>query len=123
MKGIVKKAESLLERSNHPKYKLGAVLVKSGNILSTGINRIGPKPFYVPNNLGEITIHAEVDCLHMVDRKVSNNSTLLVTGRTVAGNYMLTRPCKSCMVQIRKMGIKEIVYQTNSGDFIKERIR
>lgn len=108
-------AEKLLIKSKHPDYLFCCILVISNRILSTGINRKSRKYHYVPNGKGEIFLHAEMNCLHMIDKKVSNNADLYIYGRTRAGNFIKTKPCDSCMTQIKKSGVKRIFYQEQDG--------
>lgn len=121
-KKIKRFAEKFLLKSTHPDYLFCAVLVKSNKIISYGINRKSPKPFYVASGVGEIFLHAEVDCLHMVDRDILDNTTLYIIAKSKAGNYIKTKPCTSCMKQIEKSGIKRIVYQEIDGSLIRIKV-
>lgn len=114
-------AEGLIYQSNNEKYKLGAVLVKGGSVISTGVNRKSARPFFVRNN-GKESLHAEIDCLYWIDKKVSNGCVIYISGRSVAGNYIRTRPCTSCIDIIIKMGVRKIYYHETTGEVICERV-
>lgn len=106
----------LLKLSFHSKYKMIALLVKGGNIISVGANKEGaPKP-YVKCHRPEMGLHAEVSCLAGITKDQSKNTTIYVVGQTTKGNNMLTKPCKSCYSFIKEMGIRRVVYETSSGE-------
>lgn len=107
----------LVELSDHSSYKMAAILVRGGNIISIGLNKesSAPPPYVdkLHDNFGR---HAEVCCLHNLPKKKSRGATMYVFGRTAAGNHMLTKPCSSCYGHLISSHIKRIVYETPWGD-------
>lgn len=93
------------------RYKHGAIIVKGGRIISTGINKIRNHP----DVFGESTeikkhshIHAEIDAM----RKVSDlrNAKIYVARINNNGKTGLSRPCDNCYNSILEAGITRIVY-------------
>lgn len=119
---IVDSNQTLLDKSKHPWYTLGCLLIKHGRVIKRGSNSLSSKPFYAPEGPGKLGRHAEISCLHMLSRDITKGATLIVLGKTKAGNQITTRPCSSCYKHIQKMGIKRIVYQDINGNLIEERI-
>lgn len=111
-------AKDLTSLSSHPNYHLAALLVKSNKVVSKGINRLAPKPHFVKRNKhgGDMGKHAEVDCLMFLDKSVTKGCSLYVAGRSKAGNLLLTIPCGSCMLVIRKMGVKKVYFHDTLGN-------
>ena len=107
-------AKKMLPYSNHPKYRMVAILVKGGKIVSMGTNSEGPPAFFIryAESRGR---HAEVRCLFGLDKKYTKGSTLYIVGLTVVGNVILSKPCEGCDGFIRKMGLKRIIYHTVEG--------
>lgn len=121
-KKFIKFTSRLIDKSLHIRYKMAAILVRGSNIVSIGINRQSPKPFYIKNDVGERGLHAEVDCLRMVSRKTTRGSTLYIQGRTAAGNTITSKPCNSCIEHLKRMKIRNIVYTNIHGELVKEKI-
>lgn len=108
-------AEKYLDECTHPNYRLVCVLLKGDTIRSIGINRKAPKYFYVPEGIGVQGRHAEIDCLHRMDKRLTKGATLLIIGESAAGNGIKTKPCASCMKVIQNMLIKRVFYQESNG--------
>ena len=87
--------------------KVGAVLVKSGNIISFGYNGT---PSGMDNRCEENNstlphvIHAEINCILKAAK----------TGNSVDGStlYLTLSPCLDCSKLILQSGIKRVVYLT-----------
>lgn len=114
-------AKKMLLYSNHPKYKMVAILVKGGKIVSMGTNSLGPPAFFIryAENRGR---HAEVRCLFGLDKKYTKGATLYVVGLTAVGNIILSRPCKGCEDFIKRMGLRRVVYHTVTDEIVGEKI-
>lgn len=119
---IIRYASRILDKSFHPDYHMCAILTKSNKILSIGINRKAPKKHYVPNNVGEIGRHAEIDCLHLVSKEKTKGTILYVLGRTAAKNYIKSKPCSSCFKIIKDMNISKVVYHGIDGTLYKIKV-
>ena len=106
--------------SHDDQYKVGAVIVKDGQILSQGWNGM---PSGMPNETREggttrpEVIHAEANAL----MKLASNGGS-AKGATV---YTIFSPCYSCAGLLIQAGIKRIIYESiydkQSLKFLKER--
>lgn len=107
------------EKSEHNQHRLGAVIVKSGNVLSTGYNQLRYSSVLRTN-----TIHAEeaaiLKLLNGRDFGHLPGSSLFVFRHTKGGNRGLARPCSRCMDLIRSVGITKIYYTTDSGTMMEK---
>lgn len=110
-------AQASLSRAKY--YKVGAILVKGGKIISRGYNRNSAMADRISKKFGVDfwTLHAEMDALFSVDAKNLQGMTLYVAGVSKAGNLVCSKPCKKCLKIIQKLGIK-VIY-LDKGD-IKE---
>jgi len=79
-------------------YKLGAVIVHGGKILSIASN--------TPNG------HAEVNAIKQASK--TEGADIYVVRHTPTGLAM-SKPCNDCMVAIRSAGIRRIYYTSRSG--------
>lgn len=107
------------------KWKFGSVLVSSGRVISTGVNKTYKTNYkqleeykdynnIINNNIYTYSvnrIHSELDCLCKLKTKCTKKMTLYISRNT---NYP-SRPCEVCMNTIRKYGVKRIVYRTLNG--------
>ena len=98
---------AIKEASKSPmKYKIGAVIYKNNEILSTGFNRwlhLGPTK-YLPK--AKYSIHAEADALFGLSRRLTYGSSIFIFRQ---GN-LIAKPCKNCQHLIDKAGIQHIFY-------------
>ena len=99
MNQYLKIALSLAEQSQC-KQKHGAVLVRGGCIIGMGHNRYQNQDKYSG------CVHAEIVAL----RSCSNSKgARLYVGRVdYQGHPRLSKPCRLCMVEIEKAGVKEV---------------
>lgn len=92
----------LTSKSGHPKYKMAAVLIKGGAVVSVAVN------------LHRWGKHAEVRCL-----RPGVTGDLLVVARK---GGRCSKPCPSCEKAIRKAGVAKVVYIDWSGDTVEVRL-
>lgn len=108
-------------KSAHTQHKVGAVIAKSGRILSTGFNSLRPS-----SKLRTPTLHAEAAAVLKLlnQRRLSDlaGAEIYVTRFTKGGRVGLARPCPNCYQLIRACGISQIHYTTNDGTTISERV-
>lgn len=117
--------------STFHQHHLGAALVYRGCLLAKGWNSYKTSP--LQRELNEErgfdvdkwpnTIHAEVHCLNKVkDLDIDfSKATLYISRYFKDGKPALAAPCEACRKMIKRLGIKNIVYTTNTG-YIQERI-
>lgn len=110
-------ASRIAETSELPQ-KHGAVIVKSGSVLSVGVNKWRNKQL-LNNDKDEynpyLTYHAEVDAIsHYVGDLTG--ATIYISRIGKDGSEKFSRPCMRCLKEIKSSGIKKIVYTTENGD-------
>lgn len=95
----------------------GAVIVKSGRVISVGVNKWRNKAFTVmthphpnPDSLA-LSYHAEIDALSRVGDKISG-AIIYIARINTDKLRRFSRPCNNCMKAIHTAGIKKIVYTT-----------
>ena len=104
-------ASNLAKSSDAGRYKHGAIIVKGGRVLSTGINKFKNHPNIFENKSiikQKAHIHAEADAI----RKAGDlkGATIYVARINKTGNTGLSRPCNYCYEKIIEAGITKIVY-------------
>lgn len=99
------------------KYKLGAVLVKNGNIISVGFNKIKFNSKY--SFPMKETIHAEMACLKTSGKDYLKNAIVFVYREDSRGNPALAKPCYNCLSRLKKFGVKRIYYSTGEYPFFE----
>lgn len=94
------------------RQKHGAIIVKSGRILSMGFNTSRNESIsnYPASSYSN---HAESMAIRMVpNSEILVGSKLFVARVSRRGNLAYSRPCDICMESIVRVGIKSIVYTT-----------
>lgn len=104
-------ARKLAKCSNHPKCKLGAVIVRKNRVISMGVNKLKTHP---RSNNKYKTLHAEIAAIISADRKDLRGADIYVYRENIYGLAM-AKPCESCMLAIQEAGIKNIYYTTYGG--------
>ena len=104
-------AMNLARSSTVRRYKHGAVVVKGGRIVSTGINKVRNHPDVLesPDVIkSDAHVHAEVDAI----RKGGDlrGAKIYVARVNRSGFPGLSRPCESCYGRIVEAGVTKIVY-------------
>jgi len=101
--------------SQAPRFHLGAIVVRSGRVLSTGSNRLKNTPSdLIPRSAW--STHAEEDCLKQLPaHSRGRRLTLYVTRVNRRGELRLARPCQRCWGAAIAAGVSRIVYSTNTG--------
>lgn len=111
-----------LENQDHNTFRgnyfLGAVIVKSGRLLSVGTNRVRNDPNNSAMESTEYGIHAEIRALQSLrgndNSYAAANGATIYIARVTGGkqDVALARPCDNCYTEIRRVGISSIVYTT-----------
>lgn len=121
--------QGLENKDNHQypsNYFLGAVIVKSGRPLAVGTNRVRNDPTNnkMPGNV--YGIHAEMNALQ--ELRGNDNSYSAAKGATIyiaritpgAHDVALARPCDNCYMELRRVGISNIIYTTSDDPMMAE---
>ena len=107
---IVGLAKKVLRMSTHPRYKIGAVLVKGGRVISLGVNKIGSHKRFITPHRNNYSHHAEVDAILNISKESSRGATLVVAGQTASGSLINVKPCYTCSKLLNLAMVKRIVY-------------
>lgn len=94
----------------HYRYRVGAVLVKHGNIVSTGANSYKTHP-----KMGLKTLHAEIAALIGVRYRDISGSIMFVSRINKTGDHGMARPCETCRTILSEYGIKKVYYTDHMG--------
>lgn len=86
----------------------GAVLIKGGNCIALGRNKMKNDPDTIKNIPYNYSRHAEIDALARAGN--CKNSTLYIARINNKGDEMLSRPCTRCMSVIIQSGVKQVIY-------------
>jgi len=115
-----KKAREVSFESESPNFKLGSVIMRKGKILSSGCNqRFKTHPYCKYNGADHNrNLHAElVSIFRIKNKEILRGATLLVYREHKNGTLANSRPCPMCMNEIKRWGIKKVIYTTNHGIF------
>lgn len=96
----------------------GAVLVRGGSVLSTGINRNRNHPLVfdpIEDARDSASTHAEMVALRKRWPATLRGATLYVARINKAGESRMSRPCNRCYMELVRAEIKEIVFTTNAN--------
>lgn len=117
-------AKAVSELSNHPVYKIGAIVVSKHKIISSGYNSdTKTHPLQKRYNKYRFTeeghhkCHAELSALlPLIKNNVDlSNANIYVYREHKNHHLACARPCPSCMKLIRDCGIKKVFYSTENG--------
>ena len=91
----------LAESSPHPRYRHGAIALRSGSVVGKGYNHHG--------------VHAEHSCLSGIWPNKRKGLIVWVGRITKAGNWADSKPCEGCKEKLREDGIRKVIYSTPEG--------
>ena len=105
-------AKNVSKMSSH-NYKMGACIIKSGNVISVGFNQVKSHPLAPRNGL-----HAEFHAIHNSDTKDLKGAKIFVYRENKKTKLpAMARPCEFCMEELKKQGFKWMYYSTNEYPF------
>ena len=99
-------AETIAQRSHHPTFKVGALIVTSDNtqVLSLGYNGNAKGMSNVPQSDEpgcSGLLHAEINALLKLDYNNPKDKVM----------YLTLSPCENCSMAIINSGIKKVVFK------------
>ena len=107
-------AAKAAKKSSFIQHRVGATIVKGGNLFATGYNSKQPSSV-----LKTKTRHAEAAAILSLlkQRRLHDlaGATLYVTRYTKGGKVGMAKPCPSCEDLCRSVGISRVYYTTDSG--------
>lgn len=107
----MKMAETIAQRSHHPTFKVGAIIVTSDNtqVLSLGYNGNAKGMSNLPQSDKpgcSGLLHAEINALLKLDYNNPKDKVM----------YLTLSPCENCAMAIINSGIKKVVFKTKYRD-------
>jgi len=104
--------------SDHSIHKMGAVLIRKGQIVGAGCNKNRSHP---KSKSFEHFVHAELSALISAGFVWGTYSTHLYVVRITRGGSMGTsKPCSDCMDLIKQAGVETMTYIDENGRIKKE---
>lgn len=127
------KAQKESESGAYKNFKIGAVVTYNGSVIGIGHNSCKTSPVQEEYNKyrnfeqspkNNSYIHAEIDALAPLRKKdIDWKKVSVYTCRTLKGGKLAcARPCPACMAFIKSLGIKNIYFTDEDGDYVKETI-
>jgi len=106
LKRAMEAARRMAELSNF-KYKLGAVIIKHGKIISAGTNTGKTHPL-VRKYFRHGTIHAEVAAIikYRHNKEILKDADIFIFRFTKEGYPALAKPCAQCTLLLHEYGIR-----------------
>ncbi len=120
--GVHKLAIEEAEKSDHPIYRMGAVIFKGNRIISSGRNQFRSSNIPSKYRKWEHTLHAEQDAVKGVDWGKLNGTSILVVRINTSGRFSLAFPCPYCLETLRYVRVKWVYYTTRSGEIRRDKI-
>ena len=105
-------ATASTERMRH-----GAVLFKSGRVLSVGVNTFRNDNAVVSNPIEESSYHAEINAITGVSVA---GATVYVARIRRDWGVANSQPCIRCMARLEKCGLKRVVWSTDDPNTLGE---
>lgn len=110
-------ATRIAYESKFRRARVGCVIVHGSRIISSGCNRIGYTHFLRDRDFPE-SIHAEQAAILRLLRRNPHSlvgSTIYVSRVDRMGNAKLAKPCLTCQRIIKAVGIRRVIFTTNTG--------
>jgi deoxycytidylate deaminase len=118
---IISKAVESALKSNHLKYRVGAVIFDKGKIISCGSNNIcrSVKHLHPRFQTWKGSVHAEVAAIIKAKKNLKSCS-ILVLRLNRNNEFRFSKPCYNCMMYINYVGIRKVYYTTGFGNNIDQ---
>lgn len=109
-------------------YRLGAVVVKGGSVISMGRNTRRYSGFAdkmaATKGKKAWSLHAEVSALLGLSQDQTKGADLYVTRVLACGNRLtMSKPCESCMAAIYHCKIRRVYYTDYDGNIQEIKVR
>lgn len=105
-------ARKLSYKSDYHSHRLGAVIVKGGDVIGVGFNKKKTHPMSKTrfNN-----IHAELSAVLNSGLENLHGCSIYVYRETRQGQPAMARPCVDCMRMLQQLSIDKVFYTSDSG--------
>ena len=107
-----------MAHKSRSRFRLGAVVVKRRQIVSTGYNQMRkthPKQQQFCSEEHTIGLHAEVHACLGVDLADLDGAEIFVARVLKSGQTALARPCGVCRQFLASVGVRLVTYTTCDG--------
>lgn len=105
-------ARKLAKKSDHPRYRLGCVLVKKNHIIGLGFNQ-SKTHSKSPHQYKHL--HAEIHAILGCDISDLKDSVAYVYRENKNSVCGLAKPCPSCHGMLQSVGVKKVYYTDKDG--------
>ena len=95
-------------------FRVGCVIVKGGTPISFGYNNMTKTHPRAVRSYEYPYIHAELAAMIGVDEDELKGATAFVARIGRSGKIRIAKPCDGCQEELRRYGIKEVWYTTNT---------
>lgn len=99
------------------RFKMAAIVVKSGRVLGGDINLNKVSPLTPPNRF---STHAEIRAMKVARRSQPSGATIFVARVDANENHALAKPCAWCIEHMLSMNINKVVFtisEDNASSF------
>jgi len=96
-----------VSKTSHHRVKMGAVIVKNGNVISISANRAKTHPKAAWEGHG---LHCEVSSILYAGKCDLNGSSIFVYRENKKGKISIAKPCKECQKVLKKYGFRKMYY-------------
>lgn len=119
---FIELARLVASQSQHKYYKIGAVLVRQGKVISIGSNvyKTHPQQISCFTNEHGSSIHAELNAIIGHSRHLFKKATIYTVRIRADNTISISRPCKSCISILKDLGIKKMLYSDRTGSIQEE---
>lgn len=95
------------------RFKMAAIVVKSGRVLGGDINLNKVSPLTPPNRF---STHAEIRAMKVARRSQPSGSTIFVARVDANESHALARPCAWCVEHMLSININKVVFTTGEDN-------
>lgn len=117
-RSFLNKAFNLAGESELPDFKHGAIIVKNGNQIGSGINALKNNPKSLEPGykaFGVVSVHAEIAAIRSCKKSNLEGATIYVARMGKNGAMAMSRPCENCQKALKEAGIKKVFYTIDSS--------
>lgn len=109
------------KKSDHSRYKVGAVIFDKKHLISKGHNytQRSAKHLHPKFQKWPGSVHAEVDTILKAKTELRGLSIFVVRIGS-DDKFRNSRPCKYCRIYLRHVGLKHIYYSIDHYPYIEE---
>ena len=115
---MLRLAEKTAITSTFPRARVGAVIANKNIVISIGVNKVRYFKDCPTSKKFENSLHAEQAAIMKILRTGQGNklrnTTIFVCRVNKHGKCRLAKPCSHCLDLIKFVGIKRIVYSTDT---------